>query len=89
MPWDKLLAAIKPHYPQAGKGRVPYPLESILRVHCVQLFYNLSVQVWKICSMRLGACGALPVPSHHGASHDHHCQLPSPVGTSWTGQGAV
>lgn len=42
MPWDKLLEAIKPYYPQAGKGRVPYPLESILRVHWVQLFYNLS-----------------------------------------------
>ena len=40
MPWDKLVAAIKPYYSQAGKGRVPYPLESILRVHCVQLFYN-------------------------------------------------
>ena len=42
MPWDKLLGAIKPYYPQAGKGREPYPLESIVRVHCVQLFYNLS-----------------------------------------------
>ena len=40
--WEKLLEAIKPYYGQAGKGRVPYPLESILRVHCVQLFYNLS-----------------------------------------------
>ena len=25
-----------------GKGRVPYPLEGMLRVHCVQLFYNVS-----------------------------------------------
>lgn len=41
IPWDKLVEGIKPYYPQAGKGRVAYPLESILRVHCVQLFYNL------------------------------------------------
>ena len=40
--WDQLVEAIKPYYPQSAKGRVPYPLESMLRVHCVQLFYNLS-----------------------------------------------
>ena len=42
IPWCKLLEEIKPYYPCAEKGRVPYPLESMLRVHCVQLFYNLS-----------------------------------------------
>ncbi len=31
-----------PYYPKAGKGRAPYELESMLRVHCVQLFYSLS-----------------------------------------------
>ncbi len=29
-------------YPKAGKGRRPYPLAVMLRIHCVQLFYNLS-----------------------------------------------
>ncbi len=33
---------IRPYYPQAGKGGVTYPLESMLRVHCVQLFYKLN-----------------------------------------------
>ena len=33
--WDQLVEAIKPYYPQSGKGRVPYPLESILRLHCI------------------------------------------------------
>ena len=28
-------------YPKAGRGRRPYPLAVMLRVHCVQLFYNL------------------------------------------------
>ena len=32
---------ILPFYPKAGKGRRPYPLAVMLRVHCVQLFYNL------------------------------------------------
>ena len=27
---------------KAGKGRHPYPLSTMLRIHCVQLFYNLS-----------------------------------------------
>ena len=42
IPWERLVEQIRPSYPKAGKGRVPYLLESILRVHCVQLFYNLS-----------------------------------------------
>ena len=33
---------IRPYYPSGGKGRVPYPLEWMLRVHCVQLLYNVS-----------------------------------------------
>ena len=39
--WERLLDQIRPYYPKAGKGRGPYGLESMLRVHCVQLFYNL------------------------------------------------
>ena len=42
MPWPELEALIRPHYPKAGRGRRPYPLSSMLRVHCVQLFYNMS-----------------------------------------------
>ena len=42
VPWEELEEAIRPHYPKAGRGRRPYALSSMLRVHCVQLFYNLS-----------------------------------------------
>ena len=42
IPWQKLEERIKPVYPKPGKGRRPYPLPAMLRVHCVQLFYNLS-----------------------------------------------
>ena len=42
IPWRKLEERIRPVYPKPGKGRRPYPLAVMLRVHCVQLFYNLS-----------------------------------------------
>ncbi len=43
IPWERLEARIAPVYPKGGRrGRQPYPLSVMLRVHCVQLFYNLS-----------------------------------------------
>ena len=42
IPWQKLEGRINPFYPKAGRGRHPYPLPVMLRIHCVQLFYNLS-----------------------------------------------
>ena len=40
--WGELEALIEPFYPKAGRGRRRYPLRAMLRVHCVQLWYNLS-----------------------------------------------
>ena len=42
IPWERLEERIEPFYPKAGRGRRPYPLRSMLRVHCVQLFHDLS-----------------------------------------------
>ena len=42
MPWAELEARVEPFHPKPGRGRRPYPLAVMLRVHCVQLFYNLS-----------------------------------------------
>ena len=42
IPWEELEERIRPHYPKAGRGRRPYELSAMLRIHCVQLFYNLS-----------------------------------------------
>ena len=42
VPWERLERRIEPFYPKPGRGRRPYPLSVMLRVHCVQLFYNLS-----------------------------------------------
>lgn len=42
MPWKVLEKKIAKHYPKGENGRPPYPLSIMLRVHCLQLFYNLS-----------------------------------------------
>ncbi len=42
VPWKRLQERIEPHYPKAGNGRRPYPLSVMLRVHVVQVVYNLS-----------------------------------------------
>ena len=42
IPWKRLEKKIAKHYPRPGNGRRPYPLNTMLRVHCMQLFYNLS-----------------------------------------------
>ena len=42
VPWAALLGLIEPHYPKAGKGRRPYPLEVMLRIYFLQQWYQLS-----------------------------------------------
>ena len=42
IPWEELEERIRAFYPKAGRGRRPYELSTMLRIHCVQLFYNLS-----------------------------------------------
>src|SRR5664279_4046751 len=42
VPWKALLGLMEPHYPVAGRGRRPYPLESMLRVHLMQNWFALS-----------------------------------------------
>jgi len=42
VPWATLLGLIEPHYPKAGHGRRPYPLEVMLRIYFLQQWYQLS-----------------------------------------------
>ena len=42
IPWEQLEERIRPFYPKEGRGRRPYELSAMLRIHCVQFFYNLS-----------------------------------------------
>src|SRR6478609_2630642 len=59
VPWVALEAVIEPHYPKAGPngGRRPFPLAVMLRIYCLQQWYNLSDPgaeevLYDICSMR-------------------------------------
>lgn len=60
MPWQRLENQIEPFYPKAGNGRRPYPLSVMLRIHCLQQWYNLSDPamedaLYEITSMRMFA----------------------------------
>ena len=57
VPWDSLLALIEPFYPVAGRGRHPYPIATMLRVHLMQNWFSLSdpsmeEALYEIASMR-------------------------------------
>jgi len=41
IPLKKLENKIQPHQLKNGQGRQPGPLSTMLRIHCLQLFYNL------------------------------------------------
>ena len=42
IPWKRWEKKLARHDAQPGHGRRPYSLSVMLRVHCIQLFYNLS-----------------------------------------------
>lgn len=70
VPWVQLESIIEPFYPKAGNGRRPYPLSTMLRVHCLQQWYYLSdlameETLYEVASMRQFAglslsCGSIP-----------------------------
>lgn len=60
VPWSSLLKVIEPFYPVAGRGRRPYALQTMLRVHLMQNWFGLSdpameEALYEIGSMRLFA----------------------------------
>ena len=69
VPWKVLIKIIEPHYPVAGRGRRPYALESMLRVHLMQNWFALSdpameEALYEIASLRSFARLSLnePIP---------------------------
>ena len=57
VPWDSLLKVVEPFYPVAGRGRRPYPVATMLRVHMMQNWFGLSdpameEALYEISSMR-------------------------------------
>jgi transposase, IS5 family len=60
LPWSMMLGVIDPVYPKAGNGYRPYPLDTMLRIHCMQQWYSVSDgamedALYEIASMRLFA----------------------------------
>ena len=42
MPWQELCAVVQPHYPRGEGGRPPIGLERMVRMLCVQHWYNMA-----------------------------------------------
>lgn len=42
VPWAALVELIAPYYPEGKNGRPPFALETMLRIHCIQQWFNLS-----------------------------------------------
>jgi IS5 family transposase len=42
VPWARFEQLISPHYPVAGRGRRPYPLRAMLKIHFMQQWFGLS-----------------------------------------------
>ena len=69
VPWKALVKVISPFYPVAGRGRRPYPLEAMLRVHLMQNWFALSdpsmeEALYEIASLRnfAGLTLSEPIP---------------------------
>src|SRR3979490_1757590 len=71
VPWSVLETVIAPHYPKEGPqgGRRPFPIAMMLRIYCLQQWYNLSdpgaeealydIQSMRaFCNLELGAARA-------------------------------
>jgi len=81
VPWSGLVALIEPHYPKAGGGRKPYPLETMLRIHLLQNWFSLSDPamegaLYEITSMRQFARLTLsaPIPEDTTIMNFRHLQ---------------
>lgn len=80
VPWSRFEALIVPHYPVAGRGRRPYPLGVMLRVHLMQQWFGLSdpameEALWETPLLRHFAgieLGTEPIPDETTILHFRH-----------------
>ena len=42
VPWSELVALVLPHAPEGKRGRPPFPVETMLRIHFMQQWFTLS-----------------------------------------------
>jgi transposase, IS5 family len=69
VPWKALISVVDPFYPEAGRGRRPYELSTMLRIHLMQSWFSLSdpsmeEALYEIASLRSFAGLSLnqPIP---------------------------
>ena len=79
IPWQRLESMIEPHNPKAVNGHRPYPLATMLRIHCVQQWYRMSDPaikdaLYEIASIRIftGLSLHTPIPDHSTILKFHH-----------------
>ena len=89
VPWEELEGRIAPVYPQRGRGRRPYPLRVMLRIHCLQLWFNLSdpgmeQELYDSRSMLefAGLSLAAPIPDETTILHFRHLLERHQLGTA-------
>jgi hypothetical protein len=65
--WSDLVAQIAPFTPEGKRGRPPFPVESLLRIHFMQQWFFSWAAVSTIASM---------VPVEQISDHSHEHRLP-------------
>lgn len=53
IPWVVWVSRIAPHYPKAGRGRRPFALETMLRIHLLQQWFGYSDPAMEIVDATL------------------------------------
>ena len=91
VPWEELEKRIAPVYPKPGRGRRPYPLRVMLRIHCLQLWVQPQRPRHGAGALRLPLDARVhgPQPLRADSRWDDHPPFPAPAGASSAGNGAL
>ncbi len=81
VPWIALEDLIAPYYPKAGNGRRPYPLSSMLRIHCFQQSYRLSDAAMEDSLYETASMGCFSKLSLDKSLPDHTTIIKAPSST--------
>src|SRR5438552_14929800 len=82
IPWARWVALIEPHYPKAGLGRRPMPLERMLRIHLLQQWFNLSdpaMEEMLIDSQSMRRFAGINLMDDPVPGRNDHLEVPTPA----------
>ena len=104
VPWAALVELIAPYYPEGKNGRPPFALQTMLRIHCMQQWFNLSdlgmeeaffdTPIYREFA-QLDAHGRMPDEStilrfrHMLQAHNLHLQILATVNAMLTAKGLL